>query len=42
MVIGEDELSKGEVVLKDMRDGTQTSIPASDVVQVLAQRMAEL
>jgi histidyl-tRNA synthetase len=35
LVVGPDELARGEVVLKDLRNGSQSSIPRATVVETL-------
>jgi len=37
LVIGPDELAKGEVVVKDLRARTQSSLPISQLVSFLRQ-----
>ncbi|WP_341705791.1 His/Gly/Thr/Pro-type tRNA ligase C-terminal domain-containing protein, partial [Ferrovibrio sp.] len=32
VVIGDDELARGAVVLKDLKSGTQTELPRADLV----------
>jgi histidyl-tRNA synthetase len=42
VIIGEDEMAKGEIVIKDMRSGTQVSVPAgSDIAAHLATMLCD-
>ncbi len=41
LIVGEDELARGEVTLRDMESGEQVMVPADNVVAALAQQMSE-
>lgn len=40
IIIGEDELARGEVTLRDMRTGEQTMVPIGEIGDVLQTRLA--
>ncbi len=40
VIIGEDELARGEVTLRDMASGEQTTVAAAGVVALLQDRLA--
>lgn len=40
LLIGEDELSRGDVTLKEMATGEQQSVPAAGIVAAVARRLA--
>lgn len=42
LFLGEDELSRGEVTVKNLRTGVQQSLPPSDVIPLIAQELAPL
>lgn len=39
IIIGEDEIARGEVTLRDMLSGEQTMVPVSELVEVLQSRL---
>ncbi len=41
LVLGPDELARSEVVLKDLRDGQQRSLPRAAVISLLAEALNE-
>ncbi len=40
IIVGEDELQRGEITLRDMATGDQTNVPAADIVSILRMRLA--
>ena len=41
LILGEDELNRGEIQMRDLRLKTQQVIPLDDVEGLIAQRQAE-
>jgi histidyl-tRNA synthetase len=39
IIIGEDELARGEVTLRDMRSGEQTMVAVDELADVLTARL---
>jgi histidyl-tRNA synthetase len=39
LIIGEDELARDEVTLRDMQSGDQTMVPTSSIIAVLREQL---
>jgi histidyl-tRNA synthetase len=42
LILGDDELARGEAAVKDLLSGTQTNLPLDTLVDILADRLAEI
>ena len=41
LIVGEDELSRGEITLRDMQSGEQVTIPTDKVVATVVEHVGE-